>query len=111
LINTGFLSEAVNLPLLLITVLSIAGIFFFILQKVIAARRQPYAAGEESMVGHGGTVRESLNPDGMVFVDGALWQAAATGGSVPAGTQVPVLGLDRLRLRVEPVQHQQTPLA
>ena len=111
LINTGFLSEAVNLPLLLITVLSIAGIFFFILQKVIAARRQPYAAGEESMVGHVGTVRESLNPDGMVFVDGALWQATATGGSLPAGTQVRVLGLDGLRLRVEPVQQQQSPLA
>ena len=111
LINTGFLSEAVNLPLLLITVLSIAGIFFFILQKVIAARRQPYAAGEESMVGHVGTVRESLNPDGMVFVDGALWQATAIGGSLPAGTQVRVLGLDGLRLRVEPVQQQQSPLA
>jgi len=94
LINTGFLSEAVNLPLLLITVLTIAGIFFFILQKVIASRRQPYAAGEESMVGHIGTVRESLHPDGMVFVDGALWQATATSGPLPAGTQVRILGLD-----------------
>jgi len=107
LINTGFLSEAVNLPLLLITVLTIAGIFFFILQKVIASRRQPYAAGEESMVGRIGTVRESLHPDGMVFVDGALWQASTTGGPVPAGTQVRVLGLDGLRLLVEPVEQQQ----
>jgi len=111
LINTGFLSEAVNLPLLLITVLTIAGIFFFILQKVIASRRQPYAAGEESMVGHIGTVRESLHPDGMVFVDGALWQATATSGPLPAGTQVRVLGLDGLRLRVEPVQQQQGTMA
>jgi len=107
LINTGFLSEAVNLPLLLITVLTIAGIFFFILQKVIASRRQPYAAGEESMVGRIGSVRESLHPDGMVFVDGALWQASTTGGPVPAGTQVRVLQLDGLRLLVEPVEQQQ----
>ncbi|TMF85277.1 MAG: nodulation protein NfeD [Chloroflexi bacterium] len=106
LIDTGFLSEAVNLPLLLLTVLTIAGIFFFILQKVIAARRQPYAAGEESMVGHIGTVRESLDPDGMVFVDGALWHASAASGPLPAGTQVRVLGLDGLRLRVEPLQQQ-----
>jgi len=106
LIDTGFLSEAVNLPLLLLTVLTIAGIFFFILQKVIAARRQPYAAGEESMVGHIGTVRESLDPDGMVFVDGALWHASAASGPLPAGTRVRVLGLDGLRLRVEPLQQQ-----
>ena len=107
LINTGFLSEAVDLPLLLITVLVIAGIFVFILQKVIASRRQPYAAGEESMVGHLGTVRESLQPDGMVFVDGALWQATTASGPLPAGTQVRVLGLDGLRLRVEAAEQQQ----
>jgi len=78
---------------------------------VIASRRQPYAAGEESMVGHIGTVRESLHPDGMVFVDGALWQATATSGPLPAGTQVRILGLDGLRLRVEPVQQQQGTMA
>jgi len=59
------------------------------------------------MVGHIGTVRESLHPAGMVFVDGALWLATATSGPLPAGTHVRVLGLDGLRLRVEPVQGQQ----
>ena len=59
------------------------------------------------MVGRIGSVRESLHPDGMVFVDGALWQASTTGGPVPAGTQVRVLGLDGLRLLVEPVEQQQ----
>jgi membrane-bound serine protease (ClpP class) len=108
LIDTGFLAEAINLPLLLITVLVIAGIFLFILRKVIAARQQPYAAGEETMVGRVGTVREPLNPDGMVFVDGALWQARSTGGAVPDGTPVRVVAVDGLRLRVEPVEQQQS---
>ncbi|HEV3096577.1 MAG TPA: nodulation protein NfeD [Candidatus Dormibacteraeota bacterium] len=103
LIDTGFLSEAVNIPLLLFTVLVIAGIFLFILRKVIAARRLPYAAGEESMIGTVGTVREPLNPSGMVFVSGALWQATSTAGPVPAGTRVRVTKVDGLKLQVEPV--------
>ena len=106
LINTGFLSEAVNIPLLLVTVAVVAGVFLFILQKVIAARRQPYAAGEESMIGSIGTVREPLNPSGMVFVDGALWQARSPRGPVPAGTQVRVVAVDGLHLEVEPVSEQ-----
>jgi membrane-bound serine protease (ClpP class) len=103
LIDTGFLSEAVNIPLLLLTVLVIAGIFIFILQKVIAARRQPYATGEESMIGAVGTVREPLDPKGMVFVNGALWQASSLGGTIPAGTAVRVIAVEGLKLQVEPV--------
>ncbi len=106
LIDTGFISEAVNIPLLLVTVLVIAGIFLFILRKVVAARRLPYAAGQESLVGVVGTVREPLSPTGMVFVDGALWQATAPNGPVPAGTQVRVTAIDGLRLRVEPLTPQ-----
>jgi membrane-bound serine protease (ClpP class) len=103
LIDTGFLSEAVNIPLLLFTVLVIAGIFLFILRKVIAARRLPYAAGEESMIGTIGTVREPLDPSGMVFVSGALWKATSSAGPVPAGTRVRVTKVDGLKLQVEPV--------
>jgi membrane-bound serine protease (ClpP class) len=104
LVNTSFLSEAVNLPLLITTVLVIAGIFLFILRKIVEARHRPYAAGEEAMIGAIGTVREPLDPSGMVFVNGALWQASASGGPVPAGTTVRVIGADGLHLRVEPLE-------
>lgn len=107
LINTSFLAEGINIPLLIITVLVIAGIFLFILRKLIAARRRPYAAGEESMIGTQGTVREPLNPSGMVFVNGALWQATSTSGPLDAGTQVRVVGVNGLRLRVEGLHQQQ----
>ncbi|HEY4872479.1 MAG TPA: nodulation protein NfeD [Candidatus Dormibacteraeota bacterium] len=108
LINTSFLAEGVNIPLLIITVLVIAGIFLFILRKLIEARRRPYEAGEESMVGSVGTVREALNPSGMVFTNGALWQATSTSGPLDTGTQVRVVAADGLRLRVEPLQQQQS---
>ena len=107
LINTSFLAEGVNIPLLIITVLIIAGIFLFILRKVIEARGRPYQTGEESMVGTPGTVREPLTPSGMVFVNGALWQATSTSGPLGVGTRVRVVGVDGLRLRVEALQQQQ----
>jgi membrane-bound serine protease (ClpP class) len=107
LINTSFLAEGVNIPLLIITVLVIAAIFLFILRKLLEVRRRPYAAGEESMIGTLGSVREPLNPSGMVFVNGALWQATSTGGPLDTGTQVRVVGVDGLRLRVEALQQQQ----
>ncbi len=103
LINTSFLAEGVNIPLLIITVLVIAGIFLFIVRKLIATRRLPYAAGEESMIGIVGIVREPLDPRGMVFVSGALWQASSLGGTIPAGTRVQVVKVDGLLLQVEPL--------
>jgi membrane-bound serine protease (ClpP class) len=73
----------------------------------MVARRRPYAAGEESMVGTTGTVRVPLNPTGMVFVQGALWQATSTSAPLPAGTKVRVVAVDGLRLRVEALEQQQ----
>jgi membrane-bound serine protease (ClpP class) len=107
LINTSFLAEGVNIPLLIITVLVIAAIFLFILRKVIDARRRPYEAGQESMIGTVGTVREPLNPSGMVFVNGALWKATSTGAPLDAGTRVRVVAVDGLHLSVEALQQQQ----
>ncbi|HEV2014443.1 MAG TPA: nodulation protein NfeD [Candidatus Dormibacteraeota bacterium] len=107
LIDTGFLSEGINIALLLITVLVIAGIFLFILQKVIVARRRPYAAGEESMVGSIGSVREPLDPTGMVFVQGALWRASSRSGTIPAGTKVRVIAVEGLRLEVEALSREE----
>lgn len=111
LIDTGFLSEGVNVALLIVTVLAIASVFLFILQKVIVARRRPYAAGEESMVGAVGIVREPLNPAGMVFVQGALWQATSTSGPQPVGSPVRVVAVDGLRLRVEALPQPQSSMA
>ena len=105
LIDTGFLSEGINIPLLLITVLVIGGIFVFILQKVITARQRPYAAGEESMIGNVGSVRERLDPSGMVFVNGALWQATSPSGPLPIATRVSVVAVDGLHLKVEALQN------
>ncbi len=49
---------------------------YFITRKVIAAHRdEPVRTGSEEMVGSSAEVRTSLDPDGQVWIDGALWRA------------------------------------
>ena len=68
-------------------------------------RRKP-ATGREGLVGAVGTVRQTLDPDGMVFVSGELWQATAVNDETIPGTPiepsvpVTVTGMDGLRLFV-----------
>lgn len=68
-------------------------------------RRKP-ATGREGMVGMVGTVRQTLDPDGMIYIDGALWQATATPDDpettpiIHERVPVAVTGIDGLRLFV-----------
>jgi len=56
------------------------------------------------MIGNVGSVRERVDPSGMVFVNGALWQATSTSGPLPVGTRVAVVAVDGLHLKVEALQ-------
>jgi membrane-bound serine protease (ClpP class) len=53
------------------------------------------------MVGAVGQVRQELAPEGLVFVQGALWKASAE-SPIPAGSAVRVVGREGLELQVAP---------
>jgi membrane-bound serine protease (ClpP class) len=74
------------------------GIFWaFATGKALAARRLPGETGVQMMVGQ---VAEVRGP-GLVFVDGALWQAhAADDSELVPGEQVKVQSVDGLQLTV-----------
>src|SRR3954452_4819326 len=74
------------------------GIFWvFATGKALAARRLPVETGVQTMVGQ---VAEVRGP-GLVFVDGALWQAhAADDSELVPGEQVKVEAVDGLQLTV-----------
>lgn len=67
----------------------------------VRSRRQPVRVGEESLIGRVAEVRRALEPEGMVFLDGALWQAVSENGDAATGEAVRVVGRHRLRLIVE----------
>lgn len=78
-----------------------------VMTVVLRALRGQSANLGKALVGRSGEVRSTLNPQGHVLVEGALWRARAVewDGPVAAGTPVRVTGVDEdaLVLDVEPI--------
>ncbi|MCC6179900.1 MAG: nodulation protein NfeD [Chloroflexi bacterium] len=84
------------------------GVFFAVIVRLVArGQRGRVTTGREGLIGQIGQARTSLMPTGMVFVDGALWEATTDGEPIPAGAQVEVLAMDGLKLLVRPNHSQQ----
>jgi membrane-bound serine protease (ClpP class) len=76
---------------------AIGAFWVFATGKALAARRLPVKTGVHTMVGQRGEVRAP----GLVFVDGALWQAqAADHSDLVPGEHVQVEAVNGLRLTV-----------
>lgn len=82
--------------------LATAAFFAFAVAKVVTMRRRPAYAGMTTMVGQVGVVRRPLEPEGMVMVNGELWQAESESGALPSGAAVIVTRQDGFRLWVRP---------
>lgn len=86
------------------TVTALMGLFFLAVAGTLwRSRGRPPATGESTLVGAIAVVRHPLDPEGMVFLQGELWQATSTDGTVGRGEMVRVLSVDGLRLMVTPV--------
>lgn len=66
----------------------------------VRTRNTPVATGQEGLVGRLAEVRKRLDPEGLVFVEGALWRAVSEDGEVDPGEWVRVTGVYDLRLTV-----------
>jgi len=104
LINTGPIGLGVNPIVIALAGLLSFAFFAFIVQRVLAARRRPLAAGAEWLVGAHGEAREAVSPSGLVFVRGALWRATTSGDPIPAGAPVTVVARKGLELEVAPAE-------
>jgi membrane-bound serine protease (ClpP class) len=95
--------------------LAIAGTLFicvvFAVTKILQARRRPATTGREELVGQVGVVRRALDPAGLVFIHGELWQARTDGDPIEPGTTVRVDGIeDGLVLDVSPAEPAPAPV-
>jgi membrane-bound serine protease (ClpP class) len=72
-------------------------------RAVYNSMRRPVVTGSEALIGMIGDVRTSLDPEGIVFVDGERWEARATESPVPPGAKVRVVGVAGMRLTVAPL--------
>ena len=99
--------EVIGPALIALGLLSIV-CFYFIARKVIEAHRdQPVRTGSEELVGALAEVRSTLDPEGQVWIEGALWRARLSGDGVPAqlGDRVRIEAVEGLTLLVSPVAH------
>jgi membrane-bound serine protease (ClpP class) len=90
----------------LITLGLLSGItFFFVTRKVWEAHRhEPVRTGAEAVVGAAAEARSSIDPEGRVWLEGAIWSARLAEGVTPvrAGDRVRVEAVDGLTLVVRP---------
>jgi membrane-bound serine protease (ClpP class) len=103
LFNGGEGAE-VSVPVVIVTGLLLGGFLALAVDRVVKARQEPVRTGYEELVGAVGEVRAPLDPEGQVFVEGALWRArlGEERGPLPLGDRVRVEAVDGLTLLVRP---------
>ena len=86
-------------PLVITIAVVLGGIWAFAVSKAWSVRHKPVEVSPEAIAGAVGEVRR----DGLVFVNGELWQARTPdGGRLRPGERVRVESLDGLVLTVRP---------
>jgi len=94
-----YAAPVLQLPVWLIAVTTLSALVFFVLvmTTILRAQAGPEGTDVAELVGRAGVVRSVLNPEGHVFIDGALWRARtadADAGPVRVGTAVEVRAVD-----------------
>lgn len=77
-------SDIVGPALIALGVLSLVT-FYFVTRKVVEAHEAPPRAGAEELTGATAEVRSTLDPEGQVWIEGALWRARLGDGDGPIG--------------------------
>jgi membrane-bound serine protease (ClpP class) len=103
-----FRDEGHSLPIVVIVAVALVlgGLVVLAGRKALAAyRNEPVRTGIEEMRGKIAEVRSTLDPEGQVFVHGAVWHARLrdSGGRVATGGRVRVESVEGLTLEVAPV--------
>ncbi len=99
--NDGF---GVSVPLVIFTAVLFAGFTLFVMSKAINAHKGRVRTGWEELAGEKGDVREPIDPEGMVFVSGALWRAKSRDGdAIEVASRVIVDRVDGLTLIVHKI--------
>jgi len=96
----------INIPAWGIILIVIAFLIYEIVTFRLGRRameRKP-AIWSEAIVGHCGKATTPLTPNGYVQVNGELWHAFSSDTNINKGDDIVVVEMDRLTLRVAPLQ-------
>lgn len=99
----------VSLPVVVGAALLFSAGFVFLINRTSKVRKLPPATGAATMIGRRAEVRETLDPSGLVVVQGELWTAVTEGDTVPVGAGVVIERLEGLTLHVQPAPPEEVP--
>lgn len=96
-------------PVVIAAGLVLGGLLALMIQRAMRARRNPVRAGHEELLGAVATVRSTLDPEGQIFLRGALWRARLATDAEPRrpGDRVRVEAVEGLTLIVAPADREQ----
>ena len=83
----------------IVTILVASGLGF-IAWRAVQIHRKQATTGREELIGKTALVKETLNPQGMVFFKGERWTAISEEGEIKVGEEVTIKRLDGLTLYV-----------
>lgn len=90
----------VNRWLLIGLSLVIGAFFLSAVGALIRTRRAPATMGAQALIGRVAVARTPLNPEGLVFLEGARWRARAEEGPIGEGQRVTITRVEGLKLTV-----------
>lgn len=85
-----------------IALIAVSMVAFIIISVIwgIRAHRHQIAAGREELVGRTAEVVTTLDPKGVVFIEGERWTAISEGGRAEPEEEVTITKVDGLKLYV-----------
>ncbi len=95
----GAVGVTISWPVAIIVALLFVA-FVLLLRIVIIPQLLSPETGRDGMLGLEGEVVITLNPVGLVRVNGEHWKATTTSGNIEKGNKVEVVGIEGLTLRV-----------
>lgn len=98
--------QRISIPLVVGVGISLGLIFFGLVGIGLRAQAAPVRIGTNTLIGRKGWVQSPIAPKGTVLLGSELWTAVSEDPtqSISTGTRVEVIALDRLNIRVKPVE-------
>jgi membrane-bound serine protease (ClpP class) len=72
-----------------------------VIALILRTYSRKVATGKEDLKGSTAIVKETIDPEGVVFVDGGLWNAVSLSGKIEAGQEVTITEVNGLTLTVK----------
>jgi membrane-bound ClpP family serine protease len=96
----NFTWPQVDMWVIVLILICVIAFLAFATQRAVRAHRHQASAGREDLIGKIAEVRTSLNPKGVVFVEGERWTAISDKEQIESGEEVIITKVDGLKLYV-----------